>query len=428
MDVKYPICCGADVHKSFLVAVIVKDAQPKPQYIKKRFATFNNDLLDFKKWLISNDCLFLCMESTGKYWIPVFNILEDSINVTIANPKWVRAIQGEKDDNKDAKWIADLYRLGLVRGSYIPSKEIRILREFTRYKYKLTCIKTSEKNRYHNCLTVGNLAVDHVFSDIFGVSSQSIIEYILNTDTTDFDDNAVLSLLDNRGKRKSTNYEILNAIKNSSFTDAQKTRISIVKEHLDYITDSISRLESEIDSLVEPYEPFIGLLCDIPGMDRKSAIIVISEISVDMSHFTSSRNLCSWAGLVPTNNQSAGKKKSVKISRAGVYLKPCLVQVAHAAIKNKSRPYYADKFVKISKRRGKKRAIIAIARMILTAIHHMVLTGEIWNPSDLNKVEMPAEVKIKLAKSDLERSLKTLLSNGYTIEDITKGYLSLDTI
>ena len=410
---------NVDVHKSFLVAVIVKDAQPKPQYIKKRFSTFNNDLLEFKKWLIGNDCLFMCMESTGKYWVPVFNVLEDGINVTVANPKRVKAIKGEKDDNKDAKWIADLFRLGLVRGSYIPSKEIRVLREFTRYKYKLTCLRSGEMNRYHNCLTVGNLAVDHVFSDIFGKSSQAIIDYILNTDFADFNDD------NKRGKRKSTNEEILNAVKNSSFTDAQKTRISIVKEHLDYITNSISRLESEIDSLVAPYEMYIDLLSTIPGMDRNSAIITLSEISCNMSHFDSSRRLCSWAGLVPTNNESAGKKKSVKISRAGVYLKPCLVQVAHAAVKDTTNTYYANKFNRISKRRGKKRAIIAIARMILTAIYHIIQTGEFWNPSDIENIDMPVEVKIKLAKSDLERSLKTLLSNGYTIEDITNGYLSI---
>ena len=423
MDAKYPICCGVDVHKTFLVAVIIKDAQPKPQYIKKRFSTFNKDLLEFKKWLIANDCLFLCMESTDKYWIPVFNVLEDKINVTVANPKWVRAIQGEKDDNKDAKWIADLFRLGMVRGSYIPSKEIRILREFTRYKYKLTCLRSGEMNRYHNCLTVGNLAVDHVFSDIFGKGSQAIIDYILSTCDDDFDDDYCLSLLPNKGKRKSTNEEILNAVKNSNFSTAQKTRISVVKEHLDYITNSILKLESEINSLVEPYNLYIDLLCGIPGMDRKSSIITISEISCDMSHFETQRRLCSWAGLTPTNNQSAGKKKSVKISRAGVYLKPCLVQVAHAAVKDKTNPYYAKKFERIAKRRGKKRAIIAIARMILIAIYHIIQTGEVWNPSDLQSVEMPTEVKVKLAKSDLQRAIKTLISNGISIEDITSGYL-----
>lgn len=424
MDIRYPICCGVDVHKSFLVAVIVKDAQPKPQYIKKKFSTFNNDLIEFKKWLISNNCYHMCMESTGKYWIPVFNILEDKINVTIANPKWVRCVKGEKDDNKDAKWIADLFRLGMVRGSYIPSKEIRILREFTRYKCKLTGIRSGEMNRYHNCLTVGNLAVDHVFSDIFGKSSQAVIDYILDTNSNDFDDNTCLSLLSKKGKRKSTDEEILNAVKNSTFTDAQKARISIVKGHLDYITNAITNLESEIDILVKPYESTIDLLCSIPGMDRNSAIIIISEISCDMSHFDTQRRLISWAGLCPSNNQSAGKKKSVNISRAGVYLKPCLVEVAHAAVKAKTQSYYAKKFEKISKRRGKKRAIIAIARMILVAVYNIIKTGELWNPSDIKDAEIPVEVKVKLAKTDLQRAIKTLLASGMSIEDITKSYLT----
>ena len=422
MNIKYSICCGVDVHKSFLVAVIVKNSQPKPQYIKKRFSTFNKDLLEFKKWLIGNECFYLCMESTGKYWIPIYNVLEDNINITLANPKWVRAIKGEKDDNKDAKWIADLFRLGLVRGSYIPSKEIRILREFTRYKYKLTCTRTSEMNRYHNCLTVGNLAVDHVFSDIFGKGSHAIINYILETDDNHFNDDYCLSLLPKKGKRKASNEEILNAVKNSNFTNAQKTRISIVKEHLDYITNSISKLESELESLVKPYNSYINLLCGIPGMDRNSAIIVISEIGCDMKQFSSHQQLCSWAGLTPTNNQSAGKKKSVKISRAGVYLKPCLVQVAHAAVMVKNNPYYAKKYERISKRRGKKRAIIAIARMILVAIYHMIKTGEIWNPTDLKDIEMPVDIKVKLAKSDLNRAIKTLISNGFSIEEIAKQF------
>ena len=167
---------------------------------------------------------------------------------------------------------------------------------------------------------------------------------------------------------------------------------------------------------------YIDLLCGIPGMDRKSAIITIAEISCDMSYFDSQRRLCSWAGLTPTNNQSAGKKKSVKISRAGVYLKPCLVQVAHAAVKDKNNSYYAKKFERIAKRRGKKRAIIAIARMILIAVYHIIKTGEVWNPSDLQNEEMSTEVKVKLAKSDVQRAIKTLISSGISIEDIA-GYL-----
>ena len=148
MKVTYQTCCGVDVHKSFLVATIVKTSGGiEPSYQKKRFSTFNNSILEFKQWLLDNDCHDVCMESTGKYWVPVFNLLEDEINVVIANPKWVKAVKGNKDDTKDSKWIGDLFRLGLVKGSYIPCKIVRILREYTRYRYKLVSCRSSEKNR-----------------------------------------------------------------------------------------------------------------------------------------------------------------------------------------------------------------------------------------------------------------------------------------
>ena len=153
MKVIYQTCCGVDVHKSFLVATIIKTTSGvQPSYQKKRFSTFNNSILAFKQWLLDNSCRDVCMESTGKYWVPVFNLLEDELNVTIANPKWVKAVKGNKDDTKDSKWIGDLFRLGLVPGSYIPCKPIRILREFTRYRYKLTSCRSSEKNRFQNAL------------------------------------------------------------------------------------------------------------------------------------------------------------------------------------------------------------------------------------------------------------------------------------
>lgn len=158
MEIVYPRSCGVDVHKSFIVAVICISESVKPKYIKKRFSTFNNQLIQFRDWLIENNCQNVCMESTGKYYIPVYNALEGHIsNVVVANPKWVKAIKGEKDDNKDAKWIADLFKFGIVRSSYIPEKDIRILREFTRYQYKLVNMRSSEKNRFQNALTTGTV-------------------------------------------------------------------------------------------------------------------------------------------------------------------------------------------------------------------------------------------------------------------------------
>ena len=413
MRVVYPICCGVDVHKTFFVATLITTEGMLPKYKKRRFSTFNNQILEFKAWLLENNCYDVCMESTGKYWIPVFNLLEDSINVTIANPKWVRAVKGCKDDEKDSKWIGDLFRIGLVPGSFIPCKNIRILREYTRYRFKLVSNKSSEKNRYQNVFTVCNVALDAVVSDMFGKSATSITDYIVNSDT--FDPEHCTSLLQRSLKKKAD--EVVASIDGFLMTDSQKVRARLVKEHYDYLLEHIQRIDNAIDALVAPYEPAINLLCTNPGIKRHSAITLISEIGTDMSQFGTSKRLCRWAGLTPGNNESAGKKKSVRITRAGVYLKPALVEVAHAAVKDKENPYYRLKYERISKRRGKKRAIIAIARMILTAIFHMLSSGEVWNPVDLNQIDMPSGLREKEVKKSLLRAAKLLVAHGIVAPD-----------
>ena len=413
MNVVYPVCCGVDVHKSFFIAtVITTTSDIQPNYSRKRFSTFNNDIIRFADWLASNNCNDVCMESTGKYWIPVFNILESrNINVTIANPKWVKAVKGNKDDKKDSKWIGDLFRLGLVPGSFIPSKPIRVLREFTRYRYKLVSMKSSEKNRFQNAFTVCNIGLDSVVSDMFGKSATLITDYLLSDDT--FNPEYCVSLLQRSLKKKADS--VLESIEGYQITKEQKLRMNTVRSHLTYIENSIKYLDDTIDSMVAPYEPLIALMCTIPGIERKSAITVISEIGNDVSLFDSSKRLCSWAGLTPGSNESAGKKKSVRISRAGVYLKPALVEIAHSAVKSTKSPYYKNKYEKLVKRRGKKRAIIAIARMILTAIYNMLLTGEVWNPCDLFKIDMPDELKVKQEEKAVKQAIKFLEKRGYLV-------------
>ena len=411
MKVVYQTCCGVDVHKSFLVATIIKTTSGvQPSYQKKRFSTFNHSILEFKKWLLDNSCRDVCMESTGKYWIPVFNLLEDELNVTIANPKWVKAVKGNKDDTKDSKWIGDLFRLGLVPGSYIPCKSIRILREFTRYRYKLTSCRSSEKNRFQNALTVCNVALDSVVSDIFGKSATSVIDYLLQQSDNSINHEEISSRLLRSLKKKSES--VIESIEGYQMTDAQKYRMRLVHAHMDYITSTLADIDSMIDSLVEPYENAVQLLCTIPGVDRSSAITIISEIGTNMAQFSNSKRLCCWAGLTPGNNESAGKKKSVRITRAGVYLKPALVQVAHAAVKSNKSPYYKAKYERIMKRRGKKRAIIAVARMILTAVYHMLSTGEAWNPTDLYKIDMPEPLKNKQKEKAVKQAMKLLIAEG----------------
>lgn len=278
----------------------------QPHYQKKRFSTYNSELHRFTDWLHANNCLDVCMESIGKYWVPVFNILEErKIRVTIANPKWVKAVKGNKDNTKESKWIGDLFRLGLVLGSFIPSKEIRILREFTRYRYKLVSMKSSEKNRFQNALTVCNVVLDSVVSDMFGKSATAITDYLISEDT--FNPEHCVSLLKRSLKKKAA--FVIESIEGYSIAPEQKIRMKKVRSHLNYIEELISETDSAIDTMVEKYENLISLLRTIPGVDRNSAITIISEIETDMYQFDSSKRSCCWAGLTPGNNEYVGKKK-----------------------------------------------------------------------------------------------------------------------
>ena len=416
MKLTYPICCGVDVHKTFLVATVISSDGIIPHYHQKRFSTFYNGLVAFKQWLLDYNCKDVCMESTGKYWVPVWNVLEGDIHVCLANPKWVSAVKGNKDDKKDSKWIGDLFRMGLVPGSYIPVKDIRILREFTRYRSKLVSMRSSEKNRFQNAFTVCNLTLDAVVSDMFGKSAAAIENYLLEADAVDPEQ--CLPLL--RGSLKKKSSDVVEAVQGFNMTPEQKERVRIVQGHFADIDHRIQQIDQIIDRLLERYEGQISLLCTIPGIDRRIAITILSEIGTDMSQFGSSKRLCNWAGLAPANNQSAGKKKSVRVSRAGVYLKPALVEAAHAAVKStEKQPYYRLKYERLMRRRGKKRAVIAIARMILTAIFAMLQTGEVFAPSDLDRFDMPENLQRKRLLSSAKEAVSLLGSLGLVPEGST---------
>jgi hypothetical protein len=248
---------------------------------------------------------------------------------------------------------------------------------------------------------------------MFGKSASLITDYLIQTNN--FDPEHCKSLLHWRMKDKAD--AVIESISGYEINPAQKERMRMVRSHLDYVVSAIEKIDLKLDELAEPYENHIALLCTIPGIERRSAITIISEIGFDINQFSNSKRLCCWAGLTPSNNESAGKKKSVRISRAGVYLKPALVQVAHAAVTVKDSPYYRNKYERISKRRGKKRAIVAIARMILTAVYFMLKSGETWNPSDLCKVDMPPVLQEKQKQKAIQNAIKLLVSQGVICKD-----------
>jgi transposase len=413
LKIVYPICCGIDVHKKFVVATVgTTNKSGVTEYQTKQFSTFTEDLYLLLDWLKSQSCIHVCMESTGKYWHPVFNILENDCDVVIANPKYVKGIRGKKTDKKDSIWLCDLHKHGLVPGSFIPPLPIRQIRDLMRYRFKLINFKSSEKNRIQNSLTVSNIMISSVVSDTFGVSSMRIIQHILdNPDDTDFDVSSML-----HGRMKNKTETIVKSI-HGNLTKPQADKMRVCLDHFDNIEKHIADIETVVLNLVQPYLPQIEIILSLPGIkDIFTAIAILGEIGVDMSVFLSHKRLCSWAGLTPQNNESAGKKKSVRVSRAGVYIKPLLVQCANAVIKSKTCPYLKVRYDQIKKRQGHKKAIIAIAHMLLNRIYHMLDKNETFN-YDLHKIDSKPKQTYAPQITE-EMAIRYLQTLGYQIPDM----------
>jgi len=372
----------------------------------KRFSTFTSDLRRLADWLAENNCNDVCMESTGKYWIPVWNVLEQTCNCTIAHPKYAKAIKGKKTDKRDAKWIADIFKHDLIVGSFIPPADIRQLRDLVRYHTKLTSYTSGEKNRAQNCLTVSNIKLDDVFSDIFGKAASAITERLLENNEP-FDVTQYLT------KNIKAPVEKIQAAVDGEMCVEQAEKLRIIRSHMDSLKLCKANLESAILDVAKKYLPQINLVLTVPGIKDFSAVAIIGEIGVDMSVFETSRHLCSWAGLTPQNDQSAGKKKTTRISRAGAYIKPLLVQCALAAIKSNKHPEIRNRYNAIKKRRGHKKAIIAIARMLLTAIYNILKKNEPYNAELYRQSDKPPVQRIVTT----EQAVFILQRQGYLVTD-----------
>lgn len=411
LKIVYKICCGIDVHKTFVVACIAStNKQGVTTYKSHRFSTYTKGLKELLQWLLKSNCKDVCMESTGKYWIPVYNVLEKDCSIVLAHPKYVKAIRGKKTDKKDAKWIADLFKHDLVAGSFMPPFDIRQLRDLMRYRFKLICFMSSEKNRLQNCLTVSNIQLGNVVSDTFGKSSQKILDKILeNPLDTSFD---IEPLVHGSMKEKLPELEL--AI-DGYITPEQAGKLKVIKKHFEDLESRKAELEKLILALASPYQQELDLILTAPSFKNIfSAIGIISEIGVNMETFPSAKHLCSWAGLTPTNNESAGKKKSVRVSKAGCFIKPLLVQCATAVVKSKKHPEIRNRYLRLKKRRGHKKAIIAIARMLLSALYNMLKKKEPYNADLYRKSDViPANREITL-----EQAILLAKSQGYRVKPV----------
>ena len=403
-------CCGLDVHKTWIYACIgITDTNGRTEYKQARFSSFSKGLRELDEWLTMYSCDEVCMESAGKYWIPVFNVLEKNHKVTLAHPKYTKPQKGNKTDRKDAKWICDLFMCDMIKPSFIPPPDIRHLRDLVRYLRKLTNMETGEKNRAQNCLTVSNLKLDDVFSDVFGKSALSITRHIIDHPGEYFD---VAPFVDRRCK---TPVGEIQAAVDGAISSEQAVKLRQCLDHIEELEAHKESIVTEITRIVEPFSDDLVSLRSIPGFDSNpmTAITVLSEIGSDMTVFPSAKNLCSWAGCCPRNDESGGKVKSTRISRAGTYLKPLLVQVANALVKSKKHTEFGERYRRIKARRGHKKAIIAICRMLLTAIWN-ILKKHVSYTADGFRSERPANPSRTLTTA---QALQMLRARGYTIKD-----------
>ena len=394
--------CGLDVHKDTVVASIKgKDIQSQT----RTFLTFTDDLYELVGWLQNEGVSEVAMESTGVYWKPVYHILEQFFNIILVNARHIKNVPGQKTDKKDSEWIAKLLLSGLLKGSFVPPEQIRELRSLNRHRRKLINKRTSEKNRLQNILESANIKLGSVVSDIFGVSGQHMVQAIAQGE----DNPEVLANLA-KGSLVKKKSQLIKAL-TGRVTDHHRFMLQLILLSIQNINDQLALLEARMDNYRVKYQPQMELLQTIPGVSRHVATGIISEIGIDMSTFPSHANLASWAGMCPGNNESAGKKYSTRTTHGNKYLKTTLVEAAWAASRSKTNPVFADKHRRISARRGRKKASVAIGHKILTAAYHILRDMEPYQPSPQDKKILEKRRMKKIER--LEKQLNKLKRTSY---------------
>lgn len=362
MEVVHARCCGLDVHKKTVVACVMLREAGRLHREIRTFGTVTADLVVLHDWLAAHGVTHVAMESTGIYWKPVHAVLEDSFTVLLVNAHHIKTVPGRKTDVKDAEWLADLLAHGLVKGGFVPPFSIRDLRDLTRYRKSLIDERTREVNRLHKLLESANIKLTSVVTNLMGVSGQAMLRALLEGTT----DPEVLADLA-RGRLRKKLPELKKALE-GRITDHHRFMVETILGHLDFLDEWIERVSEEVTVKIRPFSVHRDLLDTIPGVDEKTAEVIIAEIGVDMRQFPTHAHLASWAGLCPGSNESAGKHKSGKTRKGNQWLRRSLVESAHAAARTK-RTYLSSQYHRLIARRGKKKATIAVAHSILTSAY-----------------------------------------------------------
>jgi transposase len=366
MQVLYPCCCGLDIHKKFVVACVLRTAPDgKVQKETRTFSTMTGELLALGDWLRAEGCTHVAMESTSSYWRPVYNLLEGQFELLVANAYHIKTVPGRKTDVKDAEWIADLLRHGLLRGSFIPAPEQRHLRDVTRYRTHLVEERARVTNRLQAVLEDASIKLASVVTDIRGVSARAILDALVAGET----DAALLADLA-RGRLRAKRDQLAQAVV-GRFAPHHAFMITEQLSHLDYLDEAMERISTEIEQRLQDEWAAVELLDSVPGISQRAAEIVVAELGVDLRRFPSAKHLASWAGICPGNKESGGKRLSGKTRKGNVWLRQVLIEIAHVASKTKD-TYLAAQYRRIATRRGKKRALIALGHTILVIIYHIL--------------------------------------------------------
>ena len=370
MEVVYPCCCGLDVHKKSITACVLwAEAKGKSRKEKRRFGTFTHDLLQLADWLGECGVTHAAMESTGVYWKPVWNILAEQFEVLLVNAQHIKAVPGRKTDQKDSEWIADLLQHGLLRGSFVPPRPTRELRDLTRYRVSLAQEINRIANRIQKVLEDANIKLASVATDALGASGRAILEAMLAGEQ----DPARLAEM-SKGLLRNKIPELQLALE-GRMTEHHRFLLRQLFDHLHFTESKLSKIEQEIDRRTRPFEDQVTRLRTIPGVDRVTAWGLLAEIGLDMNQFPSAEHLSSWACLCPGSFESAGKRLSGKMRKGNVSLRRCLSQAAWAISMTKNN-YLSALYRRIAARRGAKRAIMAVAHALLVIAYHMLKRKE----------------------------------------------------
>jgi transposase len=403
MEVKYRRCCGLDVHKDTVVACarIVSDGEVVSEV--RTFQTTTVSLIALSEWLAENGCTHVAMEATGVYWKPVWHILAGGdFQLVLANASHVKNVPGRKTDVNDATWLADLLAHGLIRASFVPDTQTQELRNLLRTRKQLVREKASHILRVQKTLEDANIKLDSVITDVMGMSGRAMIEALIGGES----DPAKLARLANY--RLKTSQEKLREALRGRVTNHHRFLLHLHLNQIDGLDASIASIDMQVEAGIAPFRVAVELVTSVPGVGVLGAQVIVSEIGTDMSRFPSDGHLISWAGICPRNDESAGKRRSNRLRKGAPWLKTTLVQCAWAAVRKKD-SYLQAQFHRIKSRRGPKKAIMAVAASILTAIYHMLKDGTLYQ--DLGANHFQSRSKGQQTK----RLVKRLADLGYDV-------------